>query len=246
MRQQASAVLDRAAAAGVGAVVCASASVGEAAAAADLARTYPNVYFTAGTQAVKDIDPEGPYVAALESLASRLDNVAIGECGLDYYHGFCPHDVQRRVFARQLELARRLDKPVVVHTRQAFDDTLGVLIDSGLSATRVVIHCCTEGPDNVRRLLDFGATISFSGIVTFKNADFLRQAAAIVPGERLLIETDSPYLSPEPVRKMKINEPANVAHVAACLGRVRDISTEALAEQTTANAVRVFGLDWPD
>ena len=245
LRQQTPGVLDRAAAAGVSAVVCASAAVGEATAAATLAESYPNVYFTAGTQAVKDIDPEGPYTAVLESLAGRRRNVAIGECGLDYYHGFCPHDVQQRVFARQLELARRLDKPVVVHTREAFDDTLAVLIASGVQPRRVAIHCCTEGPDNVKRLLDFGATVSFSGIVTFKNADFLRQAAALVPDESLLIETDSPYLSPEPVRKMKINEPANVAHVAACLARVRGVSVEALAEQTTANAVRFFALDDP-
>ena len=243
LRQQARAVLDRAAAAGVGVVVCASAAVSETEAAADLAQTYPNVFFTAGTQAIKDIDPEGPYVAVLESLARRLRNVAIGECGLDYYHGLCPRDVQQRVFARQLELARRLDKPIVVHTREAFDDTLAVLIASGIEPRRVAIHCCTEGPDNVKRLIDFGATVSFSGIVTFKNTDFLRRAAALVPDDRLLIETDSPYLSPEPVRKMKINEPANVAHVAACLARVRGVSVEALAEQTTANAVRFFALE---
>jgi len=243
LRQEVSAVLDRAAAAGVGTVICASAAVNEAQAAAGLARAHPDVFFTAGTQAVKDIDPEGPYVAVLESLASQAPNVAIGECGLDYYHGHCPPEVQQRVFARQLELARRLDKPVVVHTREAFEDTLGVLVASGISAKRVVIHCCTEGPDNVRRLLDFGATISFSGIVTFKNAGALRRAAELVPGESLLIETDAPYLSPEPVRKMKINEPANVAHVAACLARLRGVSADALAEQTTANAIRFFGLD---
>ena len=243
LRQQAAAVLARASAAGVGTVICASAGVGEAKAAAGLAQTYPNVFFTAGTQAVKDIDPEGPYVGALESLAALNGNVAIGECGLDYYHGFCAREVQQRVFASQLELARAMDKPVVVHTREAFEDTLGVLVASGIAPGRVVIHCCTEGPDNVRRLVDFGATISFSGIVTFKNTEPLRRGAAIVPDDRLLVETDSPYLSPEPVRNMKINEPANVAHVAACLARVRGVRPEVLAEQTTANAVRFFGLD---
>ena len=242
LRQQVPDVLARAAAAGVSTVICASATVPESQAAAGLASTYSNVYFTAGTHAAKDIDPEGPYIAALQSIASHERNVAIGECGLDYYHDFCDHGVQQRVFARQVELARRLDKPVVVHTREAFDDTLAVLIDSGVAPGRVAIHCCTEGPDNVRRLIDFGASVSFSGIVTFKNTDALRRAAAIVPDDRLLIETDAPYLSPEPVRKMKVNEPANVAHVAACLAVVRGVSPSILAEQTTANAVRFFGL----
>lgn len=242
LRQEVPAVLDRAAAAGVSAVICATAVVHEAKAAAGLAAEYSNVYFTAGTHAPRGIDPEGSYIEAIESLAGHDKNVAIGECGLDYYHEFCPHDVQQRVFARQLELARRLDKPVVVHTREAFDDTLAVLVDSGVASQRVAIHCCTEGVDNVRRFLDYGATISFSGIVTFKNTDFLRRAAAIVPDDRLLVETDAPYLSPEPVRRMKINEPANVAYVAACLAGVRGVSPDALAEQTTANAVRFFGL----
>ncbi len=246
LRQQVSDVLARAAAAGVSTVICASATVPESKAAAGLAAAYEGVYFTAGTHAARDIDPEGAYVAALESIASRERNVAIGECGLDYYHDFCDHDVQQRVFARQLELARRMDKPVVVHTREAFDDTLAVLVASGVAPQRVAIHCCTEGPDNVRRLLDFGASVSFSGIVTFKNTDFLRQAAALVPDDRLLIETDAPYLSPEPVRKMKINEPANVAHVATCLAAVRGVCPEAFAEQTTANAVRFFGLEDED
>ena len=243
LRPQAAAVLARAAAAGVGRVICASAEVREAAAALALAEAFDNVWFTAGTQAARGIEAEGPYVSALEALAQRDRNVAIGECGLDYYHEFCTHAVQQRVFARQLDLARRLDKPVVVHTREALDDTLGVLVDSGVAPGRVAIHCCTEGAENVRRLLDFGATISFSGIVTFGTTDFLRRAAACVPDDRLLIETDAPYLSPEPVRKMKTNEPANVAHVAACLASVRGVCPEALAEQTTANAVRFFGLD---
>jgi len=242
LRQEVPALLDRAAAAGVSAVICATAEVNEARAAVGIATSYPNVYFTAGTHAPQGIDSEGPYIEALESLAGHARCVAVGECGLDYYHEFCPHDVQRRVFARQLDLARRVDKPVVVHTREAFDDTLAVLTDSGVAPARVAIHCCTEGIDNVRRFLDYGATISFSGIVTFKNTEFLRQAAAIVPDDRLLVETDAPYLSPEPVRKMKINEPANVAYVAACLARVRGVSPDALAEQTTANAVRFFGL----
>jgi len=131
---------------------------------------------------------------------------------------------------------------VVMHTREAFDDSAGILRASGIDTARVVLHCCTEPPENVRRALEMGMMISFSGIVTFKKSGELRQAAALVPDDRLLIETDAPFCSPEPVRKMRTNEPANVTHVAARLAAVRGATPEAIAELTTANAIRFFGL----
>jgi len=243
LRAQAQAVLDRARGAGVVAVICASADLGEAAEAADLARRTSDVFCTAGVHPHDAKDVAEDYLDVLERLAGDADNVAVGEIGLDYHYDYSPRGEQRRVFAEQLELGRRLGKKIIVHTREAFDDTMSILADCGVAGGDVVFHCCSEGPENVARALDFGGTISFSGVITFSGAGDVRKAAAMVPDERLLIETDSPFLCPEPVRKMKTNEPANVAHVAACLAAVRKISQERLAELTTLNAVRLFGLD---
>ena len=182
------------------------------------------------------------YLRQLEELAADARNVGIGEIGLDYHYDFSPRDAQRRVFGEQLGLARRLGKNVVVHTREAFEDTLAIIAQSGVEGRRIVFHSFTENVTEARRALDLGATISFSGIVTFARSDELRQAALLVPADRMLIETDAPYLSPEPVRKMKTNEPANVLHVAAFLARLRGVATEELARETTENAKRFFGL----
>ena len=211
--------------------------------AAALAGKHPGVYCLAGVhphEAGNVTGPEG--LVVVERLAAHERNVAVGEIGLDYHHDFSPREDQRRVFAEQLALAARLGKPVVIHTREALADTLAILTESAVDPSRVVFHSCTQDPEGMRRLLDLGATISFSGIVTFRKTDDLRRAAVLVPDERILIETDAPFLAPEPVRKQKTNEPANVAHVAACLAGVRKVSPERLAEQTTANAVRFFGL----
>ena len=242
LRQQVDAVLERARAAGVGRLICAAGTVHESKGALSVARGQEGVWCMAG---VHPHDAQGAlagYLAAVERLAGEAKNVAVGEVGLDYHHDHSPREDQRRVFAEQLALARRLGKPVVIHTREAFEDTMAILREAGVDGARLVFHCCTEPADNVRAALDFGAAVSFSGIVTFRNAGYLREAAAIVPDERLLIETDSPFCSPEPVRKVRTNEPANVAHVAACLAGVRNTAPEALAERTTANAVRFFGL----
>jgi TatD DNase family protein len=141
-----------------------------------------------------------------------------------------------------MELARKLDKMVVVHTREAFEDTLEIIKNSGIDGVRIIFHSFTEGPAAARTVLDLGAAISFSGIVTFKNSPALRESAALAPADRILIETDAPYLSPEPVRNMKTNEPANVAHVLACLAEVRHVPAEKLALITTENAARLLGL----
>jgi len=226
----------------VTAIICAAGDLDESAAARGLARRHEEVYFMAGVHPHAAKDVAGDYLAAVERLSGDAKNVAIGEIGLDYHYDFSTRDVQRRVFAEQLELARRLGKPVVIHMREAFDDTLAILRRSGADPQRVVFHSFTEGPSAARAVLDLGATVSFSGIVTFKNADELRQAARITPARRLLIETDAPYLSPEPVRKMKTNEPANVAHVAAFLAGLLATPPEELAQQTMDNAVSFFAI----
>jgi len=242
LRDEAEAVLARAREAGVVAVVCAAGDLDEAQAAMRLACAHGDVYFMAGVHPHDAKDASGDYVARLEGFTGEARCVAVGEVGLDYHYNFSPPDVQRRIFAEQLALAVRLVKPIVIHTREAFDDTVAILTESGADGRRVVFHSFTGSAAEARRVLDLGAMVSFSGIVTFKKADDLRAAAAIVPDDRLLIETDAPYLSPEPVRKMKTNEPANVVHVARCLAAVRGCDAEALAELTTANAARFFGI----
>jgi TatD DNase family protein len=243
--RQLQAVLDRSAAAGVVAMVCASADIEEARRAAELAQRHRQVVFAAGLHPHEAKNAGGDYLKVLETLAGDPRCVAIGECGLDYHYDFSPRGDQRRVLAEQLDLARRIGKKVILHTREALPDTLAILKDSGLDGRGVVFHSFTSGPQHAPAVLDTGAMIGLSGIVTFATSDALRQVAAAVPADRLLIETDSPYLSPEPVRKMKTNEPANVPHVAACLARVRNVPLETVAEQTTANARRFFGLASP-
>ncbi len=166
--------------------------------------------------------------------------VAIGECGLDYHYDHSPRPVQREAFALQVELAHRHGLALVVHTREAWDDTLDLLAAGGVPE-RTVLHCFTGGPDEARRCLDLGATLSFSGVVTFKNAADVREAAALCPLDRLLVETDSPFLAPVPHRGT-LNEPSRVPVVGATIAQVKGIGTARLAEATTANARTLFDL----
>ncbi|MBS3734966.1 MAG: TatD family hydrolase [Phycisphaerae bacterium] len=242
LRPQVEAVLARAREAGVVAMVCAAGNVTDSKAALGLARAHGDVCALAGIHPHDAAEAPDDFLDRLERLAAGERNVAIGEIGLDYHYDFSPRDAQREVFAAQLALAGRLSKRVVIHTREAFDDTLAILDESDVDGADVVFHSFTGGVEETRRVLDCGAMVSYSGIVTFKKADTLRAAAATVPDDRLLIETDAPYLSPEPVRKHKTNEPANVAHVAARLAEVRGVSVGALAERTSANAAGFFGL----
>lgn len=237
------AVLARARRARVVAMVTAASDPADGERAAALARQQECVYFAAGVHPHQAKDAGADYLGRIEELAAAPKNVAIGEAGLDYHYEFSPRDAQRRVFAEQLDLAKRLGKPVVVHTREAFEDTMAIVREAALAAERIIFHSYTGDPAEMRRVLDLGAYVGFSGIVTFNKSDLIRRAAALVGEDRILIETDAPYLSPEPVRKMKTNEPANVVHVAECLAAARKTTLEGFAEQTAANAARVFGLD---
>lgn len=163
---------------------------------------------------------------------------AVGEIGLDYHFGAEDRDAQRRLFAAQLDAARSLGKSVIVHTRDADDDTLALLRET---PSKGIIHSFTGTPDFCRRLLDFDFFISISGIVTFKSADNVRETALAIPGDRLLVETDSPYLAPVPMRGRR-NEPAFVVHTLEFLAKLRGADPAALAEETSANAARAFGL----
>jgi len=166
--------------------------------------------------------------------------VGIGECGLDYHYDHSPRAAQREAFAAQVDLARRHGLALVVHTREAWGDTLDILRSSG-ATDRTVIHCFTGGPDEARRCLDLGATLSFSGVVTFKNAADVREAAALCPLDRLLVETDSPFLAPVPHRG-STNEPSRVPLVGAAVAASRGIASTVVAQAATRNTCRVFGL----
>lgn len=236
-------VLARAKEAGVVACICAASSVTDSRSAADLAAGHEGVFSMAGVHPHDAKDAGEGYLERLAELTRCPGNVAVGEIGLDYHYDFSPRHVQQEVFAAQLDLAGRLGKPVVVHTREALDDTLAILRQSGARPERLVFHSFTGGKPETRLVLDAGCWVSYSGIATFSKADAIRQAAAAVPEDRIMVETDAPYLSPEPVRKMKTNEPANVAHVARCLATVRRAEAAAFAELTTANAASFFALD---
>jgi TatD DNase family protein len=170
--------------------------------------------------------------------AEAFEARAVGEIGLDYHYDFAPRQVQQEVFAAQLALARQLDKPVIIHTREATDDTFAILEESG--GVRGVFHCFTGDAGMARRALDAGFYLSFAGIVSFPKAESLREAARVVPDDRLLIETDSPYLAPVPYRG-KRNEPAYVARVLDALAAARGTAAERLAEQTSHNFGSLFG-----
>ena len=179
----------------------------------------------------------------LDGLVELLDHssvVAVGECGLDYHYDYSPRDQQAESFVAQIGLAKERDLALVIHTRDAWDDTFEILDREGMPA-RTVFHCFTGGPDEAKAAVERGAYVSFSGIVTFKTAQDLRDAAVIVPEERILVETDSPYLAPVPHRG-KPNQPANVAVVGQYLAELLDMPVADFANRTTANANTLFGL----
>ena len=178
-------------------------------------------------------------VALVDAALAENRAVAIGEIGLDYHYDFSPRAVQQEVFRRQLGLARDRQLPIIIHTREATDDTFAILREEN-PAVPVVFHCFTGSIDMARTALDIGAFLSFAGIVTFPKATELREVAKMVPDDRFLIETDAPYLAPIPHRG-KRNEPAWVARVAEMLAEIRVTTAARVAELTTRNCATLFG-----
>jgi TatD DNase family protein len=180
-------------------------------------------------------------LAEIEKLAGGDKVVAVGETGLDYYYMNSGKDAQVSSLAAHIGIACRADLPVVIHVREADADLLDVLRTEKVSERAGVIHCFTGNYETARRYIDLGFYISFSGIATFRKSEEIRDAAKKIPGDRLLIETDSPYLAPVPLRG-KSNEPAYVKYVAETIAGVRGVPVEELAEMTSENAERLFGL----
>jgi TatD DNase family protein len=205
-----------------------------------IAAEHPNLYASAGVHPDHE-DTSDPSVAELMALAARPKVVAIGETGLDYYRLSGDLSWQRERFRRHIRAARDCAKPLVVHTRAAAADTLAIMREERASDAGGVMHCFTETWDVAQAAMDLGFHISFSGIVTFKNATDLKDVARRVPLDRMLIETDSPYLAPVPFRG-KTNQPAYVRHVAEEIARLREIPLEEVAAATSANFFRLFGV----
>ncbi len=242
------AVLDRAAAAGVTTLVCVGAT-------GPVDSNRPTLALTGMRRGVRVVASVGIHphdastaddaaLALLREFARVPGVVALGETGLDYYYDHSPRAAQREAFARTAAMARELDLPLVVHVRDAHREAADVLREEPLARAGGVIHCFTGDGDDARRYLDLGLHLSVSGIVTFRNADALRQAVRSIPEDRLLIETDAPFLAPIPYRG-KRNEPAHVRLVAEAVAHVQGRRFEDVARTTAANTSRVFRLDPP-
>ena len=227
-------------AAGVGHSLCVSIDLAAYPAMLALVEPHAEVSVSVGVHP-NERDTVEPDPDTLVDLARHPKNVAIGETGLDYYHGKGDLEWQRERFRRHVAAARLAHKPLIIHSRDARADTLAILREERASEVGGVMHCFTEDWDTAARAMDLGFHISFSGILTFKSADELREVARRVPDDRLLVETDSPYLAPVPHRG-KPNEPRHVVHVAALLAQLRGTDVETIAAVTTANFARLFGV----
>lgn len=203
-----------------------------------IAERFPNIFASTGVHP-DDRSGEEPDIARLVGLAGHPKVVAIGETGLDYYRVDGDTEWQRERFRTHIRAARQTGKPLIVHTREAAADTLRIMQEETAAEVGGVMHCFTETAEVARQAMDMNFMISFSGIVTFKNATALKDVARDVPLENMLIETDSPYLAPIPYRG-RTNQPAYVRFVAEEISRIKEISIESVGEATTANFFRLF------
>lgn len=200
-----------------------------------LAERFPNVWATVGVHPHDASKVDARTFDELRALSRHPKVAGIGEIGLDYHYDFSPREKQSEVFLEQLRIAKEAGKPVIIHTREAWEDTLAVLEGPG------VLHCFTGNAGQAQTAVDLGFYLGFGGVVTFPKSEALREAARIVPEDRLLVETDCPYLAPVPFRG-KRNEPAYVTHTVRKLAEVRGVSEEDIARITTGNFKKLFGL----
>lgn len=234
-------ILERARAAGVGAFIAIGVGTLEVSRQiVTLPSRFADVVCTVGVHPHDAASIDEPGIDEITRLAGLPDVVGVGEVGLDYHYDHSPRDVQQAVFRRFIAVARGVRKPIVVHTRSAPEDTLAILEEEGARDVGGVIHCFSEDRAFASRALDLGFDLSFSGIVTFKNARAVQEVAAWAPEDRILVETDAPYLAPVPKRGQP-NEPAYVVYTARRIAELRHIDFDRLCELTTRNACRRFG-----
>lgn len=231
-------VVQRAAAAGVNSIVTIGTGPPDWEAAIRVAKSRANVKCAVGAHPNNCHEIQFEQLAGLREYCAEPLVVALGEMGLDYHHHFSPRERQAKYFEAQLALAAELNMPVVIHCREAMDDCLAIL--RGFAKVRAVFHCFTGTMEEAKRVWDAGHLTGFTGVVTFKNGQALREVVKAAPEDRILVETDAPYLTPEPMRKQKINEPAMVMHTAAVVAAVRGMSVTELDECTTGNAVKFY------
>jgi TatD DNase family protein len=233
-------VLAHAAAAGIGRMVSISTLVARFDIYRALAEAHPDVFFTVGTHPHNAAQEPDIPAARLVGLSAHPRCVAIGEAGLDYHYDKSPRDVQQQVFRTHIAASRETGLPLVIHARNADEDMIRILTDEmGRGRFGAVLHCFSSGEKLAEIGVELGLYVSFSGILTFKNSDDIRRIAARVPRDRLLVETDAPYLAPAPYRG-KTNEPAYVAHTARMLAEVIGVTEAQIADITTANFYRLF------
>jgi TatD DNase family protein len=234
------AIVERAGAAGVGRIVTISTRVRQFDRLLTIAERFSNVYCSVGTHPHNAHEEPDFSAADLIARSRHPKVVAIGEAGLDYHYDFSPRDAQEQGFRRHIAAARQTGLPLVIHSREADDDMARVLTEeTGKGAFPAILHCFTAGPDLARTAIALGLHISFTGILTFKRSDDLRAIAAGLPADRIMVETDSPYLAPGKFRG-KRNEPAYVVEVAKVLAETRGVTPEEIARQTTENFFRLF------
>lgn len=232
------AILDNAASADVGYMLCVAVNIEDFPQVAALSSEYTNIFSSVGVHPNAQ-DCEDPDAERLVDLAKTHNVVAIGETGLDYFRSEGDLDWQKKRFSEHIEAAKQTACPLIIHTRDAAEDTIDILRAENASAAGGVMHCFAEDWKVAKQALELGFFISFSGIVTFKNAEAIKEVARKAPLDRILVETDAPYLAPVPMRG-KVNQPAYVKHTAEYVAGLRNIPYEQLAEQTTENFFTLF------
>ncbi len=235
-------VVERAWAAGLRAIITVGIDLEDAKAALRIAESFDRIFVVLGFHPHNAAQVAERGLAEMEQLAGHPKVRGYGEIGLDFFRNRSPHDVQRRVFREQLELAKSLSKPVVIHLRDAYDEGIAMLEDAAPFPCGGVVHCFSGDADHARRVMDLGFHLSIPGTVTYKKNDALRAIVADTPTDRLLLETDCPFLAPEPKRG-KDNEPAHIVYTAKAVARARNCPVTEIGEQTSANAIRLFDLD---
>jgi len=242
LADDAEALVERSCAAGVTAWVTVGTDMHHNRKVIELSEQFDNMYAAIGIHPHDAKDVTGDVLAELRDLAQHDKVVAIGETGLDFHYNFSPPKEQRRAFAAQLKLAAEANLPVIVHSREAFDETVDVLDQHGDGIRKVVFHCFSGPGEHARIVLGKGWYVSFTGVVTFKNAEKVRDAAAIVPLERMMLETDCPYMSPVPMRRQKVNEPALMIHTARFMAELKKLDLNEFAKAVTNTSMGFFNL----